>query len=75
MQGIEYILYQFGDLSAERNENYFRTLLPALNKQNVVPRRILPLERACMDRPNFPGIKGANWSYGALYFYGANIGY
>lgn len=25
-----------------------------------------------MDRPNFPGIKGANWSYGALYFYGAN---
>lgn len=28
-----------------------------------------------MDRPNFPGIKGANWSYGALYFYGANIGY
>jgi hypothetical protein len=24
-----------------------------------------------MDRPNFPGIKGANWSYGALYFYGA----
>lgn len=26
-----------------------------------------------MDRPNFPGIKGANWSYGALYFYGANL--
>ena len=25
-----------------------------------------------MDRPNFPAIKGANWSYGALYFYGAN---
>jgi hypothetical protein len=25
-----------------------------------------------MDRPNFPGVKGANWSYGALYFYGAN---
>lgn len=25
-----------------------------------------------MDRPNFPGIKGANWSYGAFYFYGAN---
>lgn len=25
-----------------------------------------------MDRPNFPGIKTANWSYGALYFYGAN---
>ena len=25
-----------------------------------------------MDRPNFPGIKNANWSYGALYFYGAN---
>ncbi|MDR1611079.1 MAG: hypothetical protein LBS08_06185 [Candidatus Symbiothrix sp.] len=24
-----------------------------------------------MDRPNFPGVKGANWSYGALYFYGA----
>lgn len=24
-----------------------------------------------MDRPNFPGIKGSNWSYGALYFYGA----
>lgn len=25
-----------------------------------------------MDRPNFPRVKGANWSYGALYFYGAN---
>lgn len=25
-----------------------------------------------MDRPNFPGIQVANWSYGALYFYGAN---
>mgnify|MGYP000920188684 CR=1 FL=1 len=25
-----------------------------------------------MDRPNFPGITGKNWSYGALYFYGAN---
>lgn len=25
-----------------------------------------------MDRPNFPKIKGANWSYGALYLYGAN---
>ncbi len=25
-----------------------------------------------MDRPNFPDVKGANWSYGALYFYGAN---
>lgn len=25
-----------------------------------------------MDRPNFPGVKGPNWSYGALYFYGAN---
>lgn len=25
-----------------------------------------------MDRPNFPGINVANWSYGALYFYGAN---
>jgi hypothetical protein len=25
-----------------------------------------------MDRPNFPEVKGANWSYGALYFYGAN---
>lgn len=25
-----------------------------------------------MDRPNFPDIKGSNWSYGALYFYGAN---
>lgn len=24
-----------------------------------------------MDRPNFPGIKNSNWSYGALYFYGA----
>ena len=26
-----------------------------------------------MDRPNFPGIKGPNWSYGAMYFYGANV--
>jgi hypothetical protein len=25
-----------------------------------------------MDRPNFPGIKGPTWSYGAMYFYGAN---
>ncbi len=25
-----------------------------------------------MDRPNFPGIKVNSWSYGALYFYGAN---
>lgn len=25
-----------------------------------------------MDRPNFPGIMERNWSYGALYFYGAN---
>ncbi|MDR1491676.1 MAG: hypothetical protein LBT05_02985 [Planctomycetaceae bacterium] len=25
-----------------------------------------------MDRPNFTGIKGPTWSYGALYFYGAN---
>ncbi len=25
-----------------------------------------------MDRPNFPGITGPNWSYGALYLYGAN---
>ena len=24
-----------------------------------------------MDRPNFPGVKGANWSYGALYLYTA----
>lgn len=24
-----------------------------------------------MDRPNFPGVKGPNWSYGALYFFGA----
>jgi hypothetical protein len=24
-----------------------------------------------MDRPNFTGVRGANWSYGALYFYGA----
>lgn len=47
--------YQFAEeqlarvpLSAERNENYFRTLLPALNKQNVVARHILPLERASM---------------------------
>jgi hypothetical protein len=27
-----------------------------------------------MDRPNFPGVKGANWSYGALYFYGGAAG-
>jgi hypothetical protein len=27
-----------------------------------------------MDRPNFPDIKGPTWSYGALYFYGANPG-
>lgn len=25
-----------------------------------------------MDRPNFPGINSPNWSYGALYFYGAD---
>jgi hypothetical protein len=25
-----------------------------------------------MDRPNFPDIKGPTWSYGAMYFYGAN---
>ena len=25
-----------------------------------------------MDRPNFPGITVPTWSYGALYFYGAN---
>ena len=25
-----------------------------------------------MDRANFPNIRGANWSYGALYLYGAN---
>jgi hypothetical protein len=25
-----------------------------------------------MDRPNFPGIKSPTWSYGAMYFYGAN---
>lgn len=25
-----------------------------------------------MDRPNFPGTPSPNWSYGALYFYGAN---
>ncbi|BCM94315.1 hypothetical protein IAD21_06220 [Abditibacteriota bacterium] len=24
-----------------------------------------------MDRPNFPGVAGANWSYGALYLYSA----
>jgi hypothetical protein len=24
-----------------------------------------------MDRPNFPKVKGASWSYGALYFYGS----
>lgn len=23
-----------------------------------------------MDRPNFPGVQGPNWSYGALYYYG-----
>ena len=26
-----------------------------------------------MDRPNFPGIKGPTWSYGDMYFYGANV--
>lgn len=26
-----------------------------------------------MDRPNFPDTPSPNWSYGALYFYGANI--
>ncbi|MDR1781072.1 MAG: hypothetical protein LBR50_10155 [Tannerella sp.] len=26
-----------------------------------------------MDRPNFPGVKNNTWSYGALYFYGANF--
>ena len=25
-----------------------------------------------MDRPNFPGVQGPNWSYGALYLFGAN---
>lgn len=25
-----------------------------------------------MDRPNFPDVKGPNWSYGALYFFGAS---
>ncbi|MDU1889181.1 MAG: hypothetical protein E6767_00705 [Dysgonomonas sp.] len=25
-----------------------------------------------MDRPNFPDVTGPNWSYGALFFYGAN---
>jgi hypothetical protein len=25
-----------------------------------------------MDRPNFPGVKGKNWSYGALYLFGAD---
>jgi hypothetical protein len=25
-----------------------------------------------MDRPNYPGVKGPNWSYGSLYFYGAS---
>ncbi|MDD4721096.1 MAG: hypothetical protein PHQ88_09640, partial [Bacteroides sp.] len=24
-----------------------------------------------MDRPNFPGIKEKNWTYGALYFFGS----
>lgn len=24
-----------------------------------------------MDRPNFPGVKGGSWSYGALYLFGA----
>ncbi|MDR0572597.1 MAG: hypothetical protein LBG96_00955 [Tannerella sp.] len=33
------------------------------------PRRYVLLT---MDRPNFPGIKGPTWSYGAMYFYGAN---
>jgi len=27
-----------------------------------------------MDRPNFPGVKGPNWSYGALYLFGAYTG-
>ena len=26
-----------------------------------------------MDRPNFPGTPKPNWSYGAFYFYGANL--
>lgn len=26
-----------------------------------------------MDRPNFPGVKGPNWSYGALYYYEAFV--
>jgi hypothetical protein len=26
-----------------------------------------------MDRPNFPGITVHNWSYGALYLFGANL--
>jgi hypothetical protein len=25
-----------------------------------------------MDRPNFPGVKGGNWSYGALYLFAAH---
>lgn len=25
-----------------------------------------------MDRPNFPNVKGGNWSYGALYLFGAH---
>jgi hypothetical protein len=24
-----------------------------------------------MDRPNFPAVKGPNWSYGALHWFGA----
>lgn len=54
--------YQFSDeqlhkisLSIDRNENFFRTLLPALNKHGMVPLHYLPLERACMlydrDKP------------------------
>lgn len=54
--------YQFSDeqlprlpLSIERNVNYFRTMLPAINKQGVEPLHTLPLERACLlydrDKP------------------------
>ena len=25
-----------------------------------------------MDRQNFPGMPSPNWTYGAIYFYGAN---
>jgi len=25
-----------------------------------------------MDRPNFPGVRGGNWSYGALHLYWAD---